>query len=228
MTPSFPLSLEVQLEPKRSLDLLGETKPCPFSCLNRESKPLPRSLTSTNSPWSEPFGSELKADLLRVEDSRVAVGLASVLKNGKFPYGRRSLQVAAGIFNLLNSPLIIYLVTSPKSSPQRLNVSVERFIPAKPDRGSSRAPSEATTPLSFSSWAAGLLISPFWATPLGAQVIGAPWTFSATTNGKKIPQIVTKKRMISCLGFPATFSQIKATLVIMLSMLGILFPVFYM
>jgi hypothetical protein len=55
--------------------------------LNRENERIPRSLTSTSSIRPEPFGSELKADLLMAEGSRVAAGLASVSENGKFPYG---------------------------------------------------------------------------------------------------------------------------------------------
>jgi hypothetical protein len=50
--------------------------------LNREREHAARSLTSKSSLRSEPFGSELKADLLRVEDSRVAAGLASVYTKG--------------------------------------------------------------------------------------------------------------------------------------------------
>jgi len=57
--------------------------------LNRESERIPPSLTSTSSIRPEPFGNELKADLLMAEGSRVATGLASVSENGKLPYGRR-------------------------------------------------------------------------------------------------------------------------------------------
>ena len=57
--------------------------------MNRESERIPRSLTSTSSIRPEPFGSELKADLLMAEGSRVAAGLASVSEYGKLPYGRR-------------------------------------------------------------------------------------------------------------------------------------------
>jgi len=57
--------------------------------MNRESERIPRSLTSTNSIRPEPFGSELKADLLMAEGGRVAAGLASVSENGKLPCGQR-------------------------------------------------------------------------------------------------------------------------------------------
>jgi len=43
--------------------------------LNRESERIARSLTSTSAIRPEPFGSELKADLLMAEGSRVAVGI---------------------------------------------------------------------------------------------------------------------------------------------------------
>jgi len=43
--------------------------------LNREGEGIPRSLTSTSSIRPEPFGSELKADLLMAEGSRVAAGI---------------------------------------------------------------------------------------------------------------------------------------------------------
>ena len=60
-----------------------------WRALNRESKRIPRSLTSTSSIRPEPFGSELKADLLMADGSRVAAGLVRVSENGKLPYGRR-------------------------------------------------------------------------------------------------------------------------------------------
>jgi len=43
--------------------------------MNRESERIPRSLTSASSIRPEPFGSELKADLLMAEGSRVAAGI---------------------------------------------------------------------------------------------------------------------------------------------------------
>jgi len=43
--------------------------------LNPESERISRSLTSTSSIRPEPFGSELKADLLMAEGSRVAAGI---------------------------------------------------------------------------------------------------------------------------------------------------------
>jgi len=48
--------------------------------LNRESERIPCSLTSTSSIRPEPFGSELKADLLMAEGSRVAAGMFNHLK----------------------------------------------------------------------------------------------------------------------------------------------------
>jgi len=57
--------------------------------MNRESERIPGSLTSASAIRPEPFGSELKADLLMAEGSRVAAGLASVSENGNLPYGRR-------------------------------------------------------------------------------------------------------------------------------------------
>ena len=43
--------------------------------LNRESEGIPCSLTSASSIRPEPFGSELKADLLMAGGSRVAAGI---------------------------------------------------------------------------------------------------------------------------------------------------------
>jgi len=43
--------------------------------LNRESERIARSMTSTSSIRPEPFGSQLKADLLMAEGSRVAAGI---------------------------------------------------------------------------------------------------------------------------------------------------------
>jgi len=43
--------------------------------MNRESERIPYSLTSTSSIRPEPFGSELKANLLMAEGSRVAAGI---------------------------------------------------------------------------------------------------------------------------------------------------------
>ena len=65
--------------------------------LNRESERIPRSLTSTSSIRPEPFGSELKADLLMAEGSRVAAGIFN-LKLAEFPMVDHSLQIGAGIF----------------------------------------------------------------------------------------------------------------------------------
>jgi len=57
--------------------------------MNRLSEGIAGSLTSTSSILPEPFGSELKSDLLMAEGNRVAVGLASLNKVSHNPYGRR-------------------------------------------------------------------------------------------------------------------------------------------
>lgn len=51
-----------------------------FGVLKRTSDGIARSLTSASSLGSEPFGSHLKADLLGVEDSRVALEILTRMK----------------------------------------------------------------------------------------------------------------------------------------------------
>jgi len=78
---------------------LSKSSRRPNRGLNRLSERIPRSLTSTSSLRSEPFVSELKTDLLRVEDRRVAGGLASVYEMSHIPYGRRFPADSCRVFN---------------------------------------------------------------------------------------------------------------------------------
>jgi len=66
MLLSFPVTISSpdELEPNTKHE----------TSMNRQSERIARGLTSTSSIRPEPFGSELKADLLIAEGSRVAAG----------------------------------------------------------------------------------------------------------------------------------------------------------